>query len=223
MERECLYLKGSELYYSSWNSYFRAYKQENVSLNFKKHLLSPCYLQGVKLRDVFLFISKDLNFWQSLFEIDISLFIDQLKTEPNSEEDNFTKIEYLELSKTFMTEKMFNQNKKNSDINRPLLDFSGIGQVKNGKKWEKGQKISVEFVPVSDLAEYLVILNLKSRLDVLNKYRVVSKIPLLYQPNLIDIIYSIIWELSFYGPPEEKKNTLNSLRDSVSKAKNELK
>lgn len=138
-------------------------------------------IEGVTLRDIFLLLQRDIAFWKILVNNYVECFVEEGLKPPREPVD----LDFLELYYWIEIE-----DGKLIGLTHP--EFHGH---------KDNQSFAIDFCAANDLAHLPV---------KLGGLRTCKKT---YTPSytLGDIICGIIWELSFYGPPEERDETSEML------------
>lgn len=195
----------------------------------EKYLFDPCDLdKNVTLKDIFLLIHMNevietvIGNWckeivNEGFGGDVNIPLREYKNEYNPKG-----IEYLELSKY---------------INIMDGQEESIQTIFDGQGWElrediyeqdwlmykKGSRIGwgLDFTPAYDLINIPVKLNTNLRVYSFKK----RKKEVVYKNQeftLGEVIYTIIWELSFHGTPEDRDEASKNMKKAVDQIKKEL-
>lgn len=106
-------------------------------------------------------------------------------------------------------------------VNQKLVITDEWIRYRLGKKWSR--KVSKRYRKIyfwlREHASFVAWFLDKSGLDGLfNPVKVKSKHKLVadkYYPSLFQILYGIIWEVSWYGPPAKQKKLAKSLKKTV--------
>lgn len=190
-----------------------AYRTKEIS-NLSAHHLHElrCSLEdGITLREIFAFLNKDTDFWDIFIGNWCSDFIREgLKEELPGCED----LHFLELYWNFSVEKLDEDSKP--DLNFGYrMDFHAVG---NESEYG-GNSYSVSFIPTNELAKVPVKINTKVNLITVDPSYKTTETHLGEQdPTLFQIIYGIIWELSFSGSPASRDDKKKELMSSYEEA-----
>lgn len=203
-----------------------------------------CELEsGITLREIFKFMDKNLEFWNLI----IGNWCTEIVTEgllpaPAKKDDGDTVMTHLELYKSLQISVMFKKHSLEGDHDR--LEFHGTGYYTEDSKdgnppwYKKGDKVNlaIEFTPANELADYEVKINPTYELwlwdydDKRKTKEAMKDNPKKYyphdleiQPSLFGILYGIIWELSFCGPPVSRTKQAATLQKSVQDLNKQLK
>jgi len=179
--------------------------------------------EDVTLDDVLQFVSKH----ESLFNVLMSnCYVSEYLKARNEPKTKDTDIEYLELYTHLETDNDEYDPKMPMHLNGLFLpQFHGIGKVleEDGEEgyYKKGDRInwSLSFSPVANLlhlpvriADHVTVSN---GLDWQQEAHVIKATP---QYTVLQIVYGILWELSWYGSPEETKETGDQVRAAADEA-----
>jgi hypothetical protein len=139
--------------------------------------------KGVTLKDILLLIQRDLDFWKILVNNYVETFVEEGLRETNKTAD----LDYLELYYWLQVE-------DDTVLGLMFPDFHGH---------KDNTSYALDFLPVYEIADLPV---------VLGGFKACGKV---YQSQytLNDIVAGIIWELSFYGPPEQRDEQSKILCD----------
>jgi len=206
-----------------------SYVEKDITDKAISHLFDGCDLEeGVTLRDIFLIMNKELKLFDAVIRNWCEEIVTEGLTKPAKVVGQYDpdEIEYLELSKNIHydgTEKQCNGGL--------FPDFGGVGyELKEDKlhswgevEWPKGSRIpwGISFSSANDLIDLPVKLDKKLRVfnddhtappkdycQELASYEGVNY-------TLGDILYGIIWEMSFHGGPIEREKAGGELRKAV--------
>jgi hypothetical protein len=215
-----------------------SYVDSDVTDQAIRRIFDNCELEdGVTLKDVFLLLNTELQ----IFDAIIGNWCEKLVTEgltkpakPHTGQYDPEEIEYLELKKNYWQDKDSTYGQ-----NRP--DFGGTGyELKEDKlagwnnkdgtpavEMPKGERIpwGLSFTPTNELINLPLKLNRK--LTIYNEdhespdyHKVIAEYDNICY-TLGDILYGILWELSFHGGPESRdgfKSTLDSQLEDYRKS-----
>lgn len=197
-------------------------------------LFDVCTLEdGVTLKDIFLLLNTELDIFDAVLRNWTKEIVQEglSQTEEKKNEYNPEEIEFLELYWYTYLDKSENIF---GGFSRP--SFHGIGwELKEDKmaswdkthvEWPKGERIpwSLSFQSSKDLIHLPVKLN--KTFPIYNE-DVTDKVNYLYlltkfegaQYTLGNILYGIMWELSFHGGPEDRDSKGGELKDIAEKLK----
>jgi len=195
------------------------------------HLFDHCELdKDVTLRDVFLLLKRNIKLYDAIFgnwcrEIVASGLSKRFKHDPKTDDMDFLEL-YCDITEHDSGKKY---PVETSGFRR--LSFDGVGKLKKNSEdgyGKKGQTIrfGVELTEPWKLTSYPLKLRktIEIRRELPKKNEVVATFR---NPEftLGDILYGIIWELSFYGPPDKAKKfaeSLNKMREDIDSGKAKL-
>lgn len=205
--------KGGKLVKETWNKNKRKLEEKDISKEAFAHLFERCRFQeGLKLRDVFLLLQKNMdtlavilgNWCAEIVEEGLS------KRKPKKSKDR--QIEYLELKSSGeyfpdIDKKEGNTHPELSGLEFPSFDGQGYAAKKDtyehGQLYlKKGQRQSyaIEWSPVYEIIDLPVKLNTEFEItEIKKKFKHIATFSINY--TLGQILYAIIWELSFLGSP----------------------
>ncbi len=175
------------------------------------HLQNMCELDSdVTLKDVFLIIQKNIDIYKIIINNNVELFLEEGFNDPKEYINKYDPegVEYLQLSKSI------NWNDASSITHCTLF---GIGyELKEDYDIHKsGNRISwaIDLEPVNTYINYP--LKLKTDVELVEfPYSDLTKLNNEYEEHaftLFDILYWIIYELSFYGPPKKRDEEYKKL------------
>lgn len=224
--------KGGKLIEIYWDSDAQDYKEKDITDAVISKLWDNCTLASdVTLKDIFLLLNTELDIFDAVIGnwcIDI---VTEGLTQPEKPYNNqydSDEIEYLELQLcAYKDEDSF------YGYNRP--DFHGVGfKLKEDQKFEwgetmypKGERIpwGISFTPACELINIPVKLDNKfvvyneditSPKDEYCQSIIEFKNPFF---TLSNILYGIIWELSFHGGPKSRDKHKEEVYSRVNKIK----
>jgi len=188
-----------------------SYIDSDVTDKALRRLFEHCELdKDVTLRDVFLLLNSELG----IFDAIIGNWCEEIVKEGlHSSNSKDTEIDYLELYWHLENQKIDDdEGFQLLGMNRP--DFHGMGKVleeDHEHGFKKGDRIaySTSFQSTSTLIDLPVKLKYETEVyeddytskDLMHKSVIkFNSVPY----TLLNILYGIIWELSFYGPPSER-------------------
>jgi hypothetical protein len=225
MENKLRLGKGGKLYY-----------EDIEALGFPTaYHLYECFLEledDLTLRDVFLYLKKDLDKWDNVLGNWCKEFVkESLTPYLVKEEDEEIRLDYLEVYRSVEVDKMDGEVNL-IGINR--LDFGGKGQyIKNSNGFKPGENIgiAVSFTSTNELAQYPIKIIREyeviyhdydkeySGLDSVdpNPKKVYSITNM--EVTLFDFLYAIFWELSFFGGPDKRDLEKKELMKRVEEVK----
>lgn len=194
------------------------------------HILfeKKCELEeGLILKDVFLYLNSNLDYWNALLQN----WCDEVVTEGLSNKtrekiDDDLEITYLQL---YWNDEIDIWDGGSEFQTASRMDFVARGIQHCDDNFEGGVKkgdeinISLSFVPVYELSNFPLKLNTKyivweTDYVTYKESRKVVEVDHNY-PNLFEILYGIIWELSFYGGPSSREEKAKELKNAVKEIK----
>lgn len=225
---EVIIQKGGKLTSKKWDGDLQNYVFSDVTDRAAMFLYKCCTLEtGVTLRDIFLLLATDLptfdiviNNWCSEYvaeglaksEFDdwkpeeLEIPWDCLPLDPDAD----GKIEYLQLSWALAEEA------DNVLAGFHFPDFNGVGPLPKEKDGtQRTGTWAVEGCSCRGIIDLEVRLNPIITISDACAY---SKEPRTYSEaefNLGHILYGIIWELSYFGPPAKRDAFMEELRNSI--------
>lgn len=183
-------------------------------LEVTPHILhdKTCFIEeGVTLKHIFKYLEKEADMWELYVGNWCKLFIEEgiQETITIDKSDPMTS---LELGWTYYREKY--QDEKDTRFSFDYkMSFNGRGLDSNGAE----TTYSLSFSPTTAINDIPVIVNT----DVIfiettyepfdEKVSVIGK----QDPTLFQIIYSILWEISFHGEPSKRDSERKILDDIV--------
>jgi len=225
------------------------YVERDVTQNAIRYLFEPCELEeGVSLRDIFLLLNTELEIFDAVIGNWCKEIVTEGLTQPAKPytgQYDPDGIEYLELYWSMYYDNGTKYGPSFYGYHRP--DFHGIGyELKEDKlfdwidkdtgkpavEWPKGARINwgISFSRANDLIDIPVKLddkatvfddNLKSKSDHQAKtgwgYPLAEYKGATY--TLGNILYGIIWEMSFHGGPESRDERSEELKQAVDEIK----
>jgi hypothetical protein len=202
MEYDVQLQNGGILATKEWNSDFNDFIEQPVEdedLSFYFHS-STCLKHGVKLRDIFTLISRNID----IFSIAIGCpFLDDLVEEalstPKQNEDREG------MCALILDWASIIDNDQNDKFLHCRTRFYGIGTT----------DYSVEFAPINELAMYPIILN--EAFNVMDEETVVFNTTRKF--SLLEVLRGIVDEVAYMGPPDIKQFALKEIQESVDKIK----
>jgi len=211
MDKETLQItKKGKLYRYRWNSKTRKYTKRNVTNESFAHLMEPCELaEGVTLKDIFLLIKNNIDVYGAIIGNWVEEYIEEGLSKRKAEPSD---LKYLQLK--WEVEATTEGKYKSSPISF-FPHFNGIGPGEDGEEtsW------AIEFCDTKTLIDVPVILSKEMTFTEEGASWKDSKTKIYENPkySLFQILYGIIWELSFLGAPESRDIFKNDLEERVSK------
>jgi len=245
--KECLTLaKGGKLFQTSWNSEIQDYETKEVTDQALRLLFEICELeQGVTLKDIFLLLNTELDIFNAVLGNWCKELVTEGLTQPQrlyTGQYDPDAIEYLELYWDFWYNASIKDGPCFRGYERPDLHGKGfelkedlLHSWKNDDgtpavEWPKGKRIpwSLSFQKTNDLINIPVKLDgtvsvYNDNLDDKNWHEELMKFEGAGY-TLGNILYGIVWELSFFGGPEdrnEKGDELKEISKELKERKNE--
>lgn len=238
MDKESLRItKGGGLVKTSWNRKKGVYESKDVTGHAVSKTFDRCELEdGVTLKDIFLLLNTELMIFDTIIgnwcEEIVTLGLSE-KGKPYGEYDP-EGIEYLELYHMWGIEKF--KDEAPNFWGNIFPDFHGVGfKLKEDKmfewgevEWPKGERIPWGIC----LTDILDLINIPLKLDTTveiteddytkkakgYKDKILIKLENVSY-SLGQILYGVLWELSFHGGPESAKKTKEMLNDMVKEIK----
>ncbi len=196
------------------------------------HLFDHCELaDDIMLRDVFHLLNRNLKLYDTIFgnwckEIVTSGLSKRFKRDPKTDDIDFLEL-YCDIA-----EHDYGKKYPASTSGFRRLSFDGVGVLKkdfkDGSGMKKGDTVrfAVELTEPWKLTSYP--LKLRKTIEIRRELPKKNELIATFRNpefTLGDILYGIIWELSFYGPPETAKKfaeSLNKMRDDIDSGKAKL-
>ena len=190
-----------------------SYKKREIE-NITPHILHEGYCsleEGVTLKNIFEYMNKEKLPWQIFIGNWCEEFIEEILKEPTEKSD----LHYLELYWSYEISK-YQDNEACHFGYR--MDFHGIGDTYE----HGGNTYSLSFSQVNNLAHLPVKINEDVTLIETNYINYEDKRTTFgkQKPTLFQIIYSIIWELSFHGGPQKRDEESEKLKGIMDDLKN---
>lgn len=205
-----------------------SYVEDDVTERAVTLLFDDCTLEdGVILRDIFLLLNTELDIFDTIITNWCKEIVTEGLTKPK-EAARETEIEFLELywrfykdvdrdtKKTFLGGNIFPQFHGMGFVHKEDHIVDGILHSKAGER----TGYSIALTPASELMDIPV--RFSEDVCIYNEDNW-SEQPQKFdsgQYSLGQILYAVIWELSFYGGPEKRDQTSQELMDSVDEIKN---
>lgn len=200
-----LKIRGDKLIKESWNSEKQSWEEEDVSYALPYYLFEPCVIEGATLGDILRLMKPHLKILSIVLNNWVEEFIKEAEREEIPEGwGNAGDLDYLELSYYAEWEE-----KEDRLIGHDKPDLSG----------HEGEDVySVSFMPMNLLTSLPVKLGgFKVFHSVMNSGRqggVIAE----YEKStftLGQILHGIVWEMSWYGPPEERNKKWEKLNETL--------
>lgn len=217
---EIILRSGGELWERKWvynkKTHKGSYIEERVSTLPNSIIHKVCELESVTLKDIFLFLRKNIDYFDLILGNWCKEIVEEGLSTDGPEKDK--DIQYLEIYK-----QIFITDESTEGLSR--ADFHGIGYEN-----EEGETIPWGLM----LSSSQNLINIPTQLCTTVKiYRddeeqINGSQPVLILKNvsftLFEILYAIIWELSFLGSPKMRKQAVKEIDSRVDsiKEKNEV-
>ena len=220
--------KGGHLFASEWNTKTRSYDEVECTESAIRHLFTWCKLdEDITLSDVLLLLNSNIE----VFEAVLGNWCSELVAEglaihavvPEDKE----RIEYLELYWSFAQEEE-EESEKISFYGHNFPQFHGVGVLNEEDKFDKWENqiakkgdrncYAIEMTPIYKLSN--IPLKLSGATTIYNEdLEEVSSLENV-QFTLGHILYGIVWELSFCGPPSSRDQMREELNEMVEEIHN---
>lgn len=211
-EGECVILKkGGDVLFQYW--YYDEEKEEGKYLT--RPLRQPgyeffnynCHLEsGVTLKDVFTYIDKNRELWQILFGNPRSIdeFVDEvMSTTEEAKDEGDEGISYF-----YVSPGMIEKWDKNESLD--TMNFCSF----SGKAKEGDVNYSISFQTPGLYRNYELVVDptlmFLDATDLQNNPVVLGK----KYPSLFEIVYGVIWELTWYGNKTEREEKANEIKQA---------
>jgi len=225
MDNEIKIIPGGELVETYWDydevAKIGTFKERNVTQDAPTLMFrNVSFHENLKLKDILLLLKRDILFYSIYLNNWVEEFVNEgLNNKPAQ---TFDDVEYLQL--------YWNLNQDVNDNNQSIIDGYGFPSFHMVSKkliedkydefgtlmYQANQRInySLSFIPTNDLAN--IPIKLKRKLLICDSGDT-SKSPIKFDDcvySLGQVLYGIIWELSWYGSPEKRdkeSDILNTL------------
>ena len=194
-------------------------KERDVTHEACRSLFDTCELEdNLTLRDIFLLLNKDLKFYDLVFASWTEEIVTEGLTRVSNADDR--EIEYLELKK-YGEFDIWEDRKEFNGFDLP--SFHGVGKDTDGI--EIGY--AIELQPVSEIIDLPIKLNKEVKVYEVD-YRDKKNYPRKEYNfgecsfTLSQILYGIMWELSFFGSPENRDKMSSEILNRAEEAKKQL-
>lgn len=195
------------------------------------YLMEETFLaDDLVLRDIFLLVYKNMDFCAAVLgHWTEEITLEGLKkTRKNKKTEAFgdASLEYLEVY--WETEvSTFHQESSTSGL---FPEFGGRGSWNEKTGAKKHKKlyggICISLTPANQLAPYPLKLNRTASVYRINYDKLeLPQDPLftgLRSATLLQILYAIYWELSFFGSPRQRQYKLRSIKETIARIKVEV-
>lgn len=153
----------------------------------------------VTLRDIFELMNENIDFWEQHIGGYCSVFVNEGLQECD---DPFVDVKSVEVS----------WSAESIDDNLDAFNVMDFHMVS-----DSNETLSMSFAPVNKFSHVPVVVD--------KRFRIYKDFEIAFDagnltPSLFQIIYSIFWELSFYGPPENREKEHASLLKTIDGIKN---
>lgn len=187
--------RGGKLFTSEWSSEDKDYIEREIEqedLIFHLHD-SVCLEKGVKLRDIFLFLNRNVDAFSAVVGCPfLNELIEEGLSDPKINKDK-EGIAILELSR------MAIMDKNELHFN---FSFNGVGEK---------ECYALEFMPVNELALYPVVLNESVSVEDVDDDELVH-LEAEQAYTLAELLTGVIDELGFMGPPDVRGFAFEELK-----------
>ena len=170
--------------------------------------------EDVTLRDLFLVINKDLSLFTLIFGNWMDEYTDViLNKTPDIQENDDEPVDYLRVY-------WFVEN-GGEEYNIPLFPyFDGIGICRKDTEYYKAGE-EIKWGICSSMQNYVdILLKLEEKTTVYNYKTKEYKTYPATGYTLFNVIQAIIWEISFYGSPDDTNKMMESFREQIQRIKN---
>lgn len=197
-----------------------AQKKRDVSNVAYRYLFQECIIdKKVTLRDIFLLMNHNPEIFDLVFGNWCKDFLKEALNKKSRKKDS--SIEYLELYWHIHKDKDY-ETKKPTFAGYNFPRFHGRGRAKKTEHGhKKGQWVnwSLSFIPSQELMDIPVKLEEKTFIYDEDNWK--NPPQAMGKPiyTLGHILYAIIWELSFHGPPKKRDKTGKELLKRVKDVK----
>lgn len=196
MNDRCLEIKpGGKILMWNWDPSVKAYSAKDVTGSESYYFMESCILaDGVTLRDLFLILDKDLPFYERI----IGNWVEDIVKEGLTEEPiKDSQIDMLEI---------YADIEIDEDNKISAFSFPGF----HGYNTEEDMAYALAFSGANDLIDLPV--KLRDKVIFFNNKNEITEYGgatfTLYQ-----ILFGIIWELSFHGGPSTRKAKFKEMQE----------
>ena len=191
------------------------------------HMYDACTLDAdVTLRDVFLLMNRHIKTFDAIIGNHCEAIVKSGLSKRSRRNTKTDDIDYLELYFEITEEKNFKgDDRETTGLRFPNLHGSGVLKKDSpdghGKKGDI-QHWAIELTEAWKLAAYP--LKLRTTVQVArHKSKATKTLTTLSHPecSLGQILYAIIWELSFYGPPVKMMKFRDELKRRIKESKHD--
>lgn len=206
-----------------------SYQTFDVTENSFNYLYEYCELdKDVTLKDIFLLLNNELELYNLLLRNWTSEIVKEGLSDQEVS-DKESDVEYLELY-YFGEYRRFEKDEPYTLHGAKFPSFHGIGYELQEDRdgWKKGTRVpySLSFQSANKLINLPVRLNKEfsvSKDDYVDNTHTDVFIKFDAMPyTLFDILYGIMWELSFYGPPAKRDEEGQKIKDIMDGYKKDL-
>ncbi len=205
------------------------YREFDRTESATRYLFEPCELAAdVTLEDIFLLLNSELTIFNLIFGNWCEEFVKEgLTKSPKPYEPERYDPEQIEYLEIYYTPEYDKSEHVNHFYGFLIPNFHGVGVKlrEDTEHYKKGDRIKwgINLSPVNTLIKIPVKLNktfiiyednLQSKPDEKPKVLGEFENP---QYTLGNLLHGIIWELSFYGPPEERDKVKCGLKEQIGK------
>jgi len=171
-------------------------------------------IEGWTFRDIMEYIEPLGDVFGHLSWCNFKIFYKEMKKPANP--DNFiSNIEYIRIGwsvELWEDDDYLMEGLDVVGINDSFTDEEINESEENDKKEEKHRRYALDFTPVNEIAD------LEIKLD--ETYQVIQKFDFDHPVfkakkkfTFLDIVYALLWEISFHGEPEDKEKRMKELSD----------
>jgi len=189
-----------------------------------------CSLEdGLILKDIFTYMNRNPNYWHMMLGNWCDEYlIEGMKAPSKPKDANLHYIEtYWSCETSHEDDGVYVCWAKFMDVH--IKGVNGKDEPDIGMKADDPMNYSVMFMSANDLAQYPIKVNPEFKIykdiceckDLKAGQEVLFEVDI-RQPTLFELLYGIIWELSFHGGPESRDKQEKELMDSWEEAKKEI-
>lgn len=207
--------KNGKLYKTSYNSETKKHETEEVSRYMISHLFENCEIEDkVSMRDIFLLCKNNLPVLSLVIRNWIEEWVEYGINLPTVENKgtNYNDIEFMEL---YWTAETFDGELSGTEFpDFHCLAYESTEDVYECDRIlvEKGKRINYGISSIDHLID--IPLKLNDKFEIYDEnYKVCFSSKKGYR--LIDVIYGIIWEISFHGGPDMVKTFWSEMDEQV--------
>jgi hypothetical protein len=192
--------KGGVLIAKQWSPGLRNYVETNVDLDDLTFFLGStvCLESGLALRDVFLFMAKDI---EKFSIITYCPFLKDVIAEGLAKPVKYDELN--EISLVGVRKVCYFEEEDGERYFHKYVEFCGFGN---------GQRYGVEFIPANVLSSFPVFIDenveiVDENLDAL--FKCMEKF------TLVEFLSGIVYELSFFGAVNSRELAMDRVKDSL--------